>query len=159
VEQRRNPYPAYEQLRRSSPLFYIPALDLWLILDYAGVKRALNDHDAFRSSLLDSVGRRTPQWLIFFDPPLHTRLRGLIMRAFTPRMIAGLETSIRDLSRELLGRSIGRGEMDLAAEYSVPLPMMVIAGMIGIPMNEWARFRRWSDSILKLSYSLSGGEQ
>ncbi|HLJ10150.1 MAG TPA: hypothetical protein VKU82_03120, partial [Planctomycetaceae bacterium] len=72
-------------------------------------------------------------------------------RAFTPGMIAGLEPRIRDISRELLEPHAGRGEMDLAADYAVPLAMQVIAGMIGIPTRDWARFRCWSDIILKLA--------
>ena len=100
-----------------------------------------------------------PNWFLFFDPPRHTKLRALISRAFTPRSVAGLEPRIRELSRELLDRAIERGEMDLAADYSVPLPMMVIAEMIGIPGADWPRFKRWSDVILKISYTRSGGEE
>jgi cytochrome P450 len=59
----------------------------------------------------------------------------------------------------LLDESIERGEMDLAADYAVPLPMMVIAEMIGIPSADWARFKRWSDAILRLSYTRSGGAE
>ena len=153
-EMRRNPYPLYDQMRRQSPVFHVPPpFDAWLIFDYEGVKRALNDHDAFSS--------RVPaprHWFIFFDPPQHAKLRGLIARAFTPRMVANLEPRICELSRELLDQIIPRGEMDLAAEYSVPLPMKVIAEMIGIPSGDWLRFKRWSDGIMKLSYARSGGE-
>ena len=97
-------------------------------------------------------------WFVFFDPPQHTKLRALISRAFTPRSITNLEPHIRQLSRELLDAIAGRSEFDLAADYSVPLPMKVIAGMIGIPAADWARFRRWSDVILKLSYTMRGME-
>jgi cytochrome P450 len=82
----------------------------------------------------------------------------LISRAFTPRSIASLEPRIRELSRRLLDQTIDRGEMDLVADYSVPLPMKVIAEMIGIPAADWPRFKRWSDDILKLSYTRSGDE-
>src|SRR5207302_11311474 len=82
-------------------------------------------------------------------------------KGFGPRVTANVEPRIRELSRQLLDQAIGRGEMDLAGEISVPLPMMVIAQLIGIPLSDWARFRRWSDSILKLSYTMRGldGEQ
>src|SRR5258705_13038810 len=105
-ETRRNPYPVYDQMRRVSPVLHVPSPNLWMVFDYDGVKRALNDHDAFSSSLAASVGRPTPEWLIFFDPPRHTQLRALIMRAFTPRVVADLEPRIRELSRELLDRMI-----------------------------------------------------
>lgn len=152
---RRNPYPLYEQMRRHSPVFRVdPPFDAWLIFDYQGVKQALSDHETFSSRV-----PAPPNWFLFFDPPRHTKLRGLIMRAFTPRVIANLEPRIAELSRQLLDQMIERGEMDLAADYAVPLPMKVIARMIGIPDDDWARFKGWSDAILKLSYARSGGPE
>src|SRR6266566_4011880 len=153
-EIRRNPYPLYDQLRPSSPLLRVPPpFDAWMILDYEGVKWALNDHETFSSRV------PAPKWFIFFDAPAHTKLRALISQAFTPRMVANLEPRIRELSRELLDQNAGRGEMDLAADFSVPLAMQVIAGMIGIPLADWARYRQWSDVILRLSYARSGGAE
>jgi cytochrome P450 len=157
-EVRRNPFPAYDQIRAASPVVHDPQSGLWMIFDHQGVKRALTDHQAFSSSML-AAGRRNPQWIIFFDPPRQTRLRALISQAFTPHAIANLEPRIGELSRELLNRQIERGEMDMAADFAIPLPMMVIAEMIGIPSTDWPRFRSWSDSILKLSYTISGGDQ
>ena len=155
---RRNPFHAYEQIRATSPVLHDPQSGLWMIFDHQGVKRALTDHQAFSSSML-TAGRRNPQWIIFFDPPQQTRLRALISQAFTPRAIASLEPRIRELSRQLLDQQIERGKMDMAADFAIPLPMMVIAEMIGIPSADWPRFRNWSDSILKLSYTISGGDQ
>ncbi len=129
-ELRRNPYPAYDQLRSVSPVFRVPPpFDGWMLFDYDSVKWALSDHESFSS--------RVPaprNWFIFNDPPVHTRLRSMISQAFTPRMIASLEPRIRELSRSLLDPVIERGAMDLAADYSVPLAMKVIAGIIGIPL-------------------------
>jgi len=130
-----------------------PPFDAWVISRYDDVKRALNNHETFSSRV------PAPPWFIFFDPPVHTKLRALISRAFTPRMISGLEPRVRRLSRELLAKTEGRTEIDLAAEYSVPLAMQIIGGMIGIPAEDWARFRQWSDTILTISYSRSGGEE
>lgn len=151
---RRNPYPVYDQMRSNSPVLHVPSLNLWMIFSYEGVKRALNDHEAFSSHV-----PAPRHWFIFFDPPRHTKLRALISRAFTPRVVANLEPRIRELSRTLLDAAIERGEMDLAEEYSVPLPMMVIAEMIGIPPQDWPQFKRWSDGMLKLTYDLAGGEE
>jgi cytochrome P450 len=154
-EARRDPYPLYDQVRNLSPLLYVPPpFDGWLIFDYDGVKRALNDHELFSS--------RVPaprNWFLFFDPPAHSKLRGLISRAFTPKSIAAIESHIRDLSGQLLEQALRQTEFDLAAELSVPLPMKVIARMIGIPPADWERFKRWSDSMLKLSYARQGGEE
>jgi cytochrome P450 len=153
-ETRRNPYPLYDQLRTSSPLLRVPPpFNAWMIFDYAGVKWALNDHETFSSHV------PAPQWFIFLDPPAHTKLRALISRAFTPRMVANLEPRIRELSRQLLDQTVERGEMDLAADFSIPLAMQVIAGMIGIPLADWTRYKQWSDVILRLSYTRSGGEE
>jgi cytochrome P450 len=146
-EMRRNPYPAYEQLRRRSPLFQDPGSGLWMVLDYDGARRMLSDHDTFSS-------RTGHDWLIFADPPRHTKLRGLLAQGFTPRSVANLEPRIRALSRELLDRSVGRGEMDLAEDFSAPLPMRVIAEMLGMPAADLPRFYRWSEVILNMSYTI-----
>ena len=141
-------------MRASSPLLRVPPpFDAWMIFDYESVKWALSDHEAFSSRV------HAPKWFIFFDPPVHTKLRALISQAFTPRMAANLEPGIRKLSRQLLDQTIERGEMDLAADFSVPLAMKVIAGMIGIPLADWSRYRKWSDVILRLSYTRSGSDE
>jgi cytochrome P450 len=155
-DMRRDPYPLYEQVRSSSPLLHMAEADMWMLFDYESVKRALTDHEAFSSVVTPPTGK-APDWLVFSDPPRHTKLRGLIMRAFTPRSIANLEPRVRELSRELLDQTIERGEMDLAADYSSLLPAMVIAEMIGIPLADRPRFLRWGEVIMNLSYAISGG--
>jgi cytochrome P450 len=157
-EMRRNPYPLYSQMREAAPLLHLPQFDLWLIFDYEGVKRAINDPAVFSSAA--SQGLLKPfDWLIFSDPPRHTKWRSIIMRAFTPRMIANLEPRIRELSRELLDPWIECGEMDLAADYAAQLPLLVIAEMLGIPLFDRPQFKRWSDAILGLANTLTGGEK
>lgn len=147
-QTRRNPYPVYDQLRRTAPAFHDPRSGLWMIFDYENVKRALSDSDTFSS-------RYGFEWLIFLDPPRHTKLRALISRAFTPRSVANLEPRIHELVYGLLDQAIQRSEMDMAADFSVPLPMMVIAEMLGIPAASWLRFKHWADAILALSYTIS----
>ncbi len=155
-DTRRDPYPAYEQLRLGSPVFHLAALDLWMIFDFEGVRRALVDHDAFSSDLSLVPGQGNPgRWFIFFDPPRHTKLRALISQAFTPRVVAGLEPRTRELSRQLLDETIERGEMDLANDFAIPLPMRVIAEVLGVPGADWPRYRRWSDVILKIANTIS----
>jgi cytochrome P450 len=139
---------------------HLAAADFWIILDFEGVKRALADHDTFSSNLANVPGRGNPgQWFIFFDPPRHTKLRALISKAFTPRVAANLEPRIREVSRELLDQSIERGAMDLVADFSIPLPMRVIAELLGVPAADWARYRRWSDVILKIANTISRDEE
>jgi cytochrome P450 len=157
-EVRRNPYPVYEQLRGRFPVLHEPRSDLWMLFDYEGVKRALQDHEAF-SSIVAPPSAMTSQWLVFADPPRHTKLRALLMRAFTPRAVASLEPRILALSHALLDQRLPRGEMELAADFSVPLPLMVIAELLGAPIADQPRFRHWSDIIMALGYAISGSEE
>lgn len=155
-DTRRNPYPLYDQLRASTPVFREPRTGHWMLFDYPSVKRALTDHQAFGSAVSPGASR-TSRWLIFADPPRHTRMRGLIMRAFTPRAVADLEPRIRELSRGLLDRAIHRGdEMDLVADYAVPLPLLVISEMLGAPSADYPRFRRWTDSMVAIAHAVAG---
>lgn len=152
---RRDPYPLYARLRNTAPVFKVPPpFNAWFIFDYEGVRRAVTDHEAFSSAVPAPAN-----WFTFKDPPDHTKLRSLISKAFTPRTIAALEPFIQDLSRSLLDRVIERGEIDVAVDFAVPLPMKVIAQIIGIPGADWPKFRAWSDSILNISYARSGTDE
>ena len=153
ADVRRDPFPLYDRLRDDSPVLHDPRTDVWMLFDYESARRAMHDHDAFSSEPL-TVGRPRPEWFVFFDPPHHTRMRALVSRAFTPRAVAALEPRIRWLSRALLDRSIERGEMDLAADFSIPLPTLVIAEMLGVPVADRPRFKRWSDAMLRLGHTL-----
>ena len=159
-DMRRNPYPVYDRLRGDSPVFHLAQYDLWMIFDYEGVRRALTDHDAFSSDLSHAPGQGNPgEWFIFFDPPRHTKLRALIAKAFTPRVVANLEPRIRELSHQLLDEVVGRGEADLVAAFSAPLPMRVIAELLGVPAADWLRYKRWSDAILKVANTFAPGDE
>ena len=156
---RRDPFPLYDQMRSACPVLHVPQADFWMVFDYDGVKRVLSDTESFASSLRSIPGRGNPDWMIFLDPPRHARMRALISKAFTPGSIAALESRIREISGRLLDAVAERGEMDLAAEYAVPLPMTVIAELLGIPAADWQLYRHWSDVILRLSYDLTGGQE
>src|SRR5215213_3584102 len=157
-EVRRDPYPLYARMRGAEPVFHDPASGLWMLFDYAGVKRALDDHEAF-SSAVSPPESKPGRWFIFSDPPRHTRLRALVTRAFTSRSVAGLEPRVRELARRLLDRRMERGEMELVGDFSAPLPLMVIAEMLGVAADDWPRFRRWSDGIVNLAGTLQGGAE
>ncbi len=150
---RRNPYPVYARLRAAAPVLHVPRPDLWVALSYDAVKRVLHDADAF-SSNVGPTRSLSFEWLLFSDPPRHTQLRGLISRAFTPSSIASLEPRIRELSRALLA-DLG-DDIDLVAGYASPLPMMVIAELLGLPLAEWPRFVRWSEAIVNLGNTIAG---
>jgi cytochrome P450 len=150
---RRDPFPAYDRLRSAAPVLHEPATGLWMLSDYDGVKRALTDHDAF-SSVVSPPPSKPSQWLIFMDAERHAKLRALVSRAFTPRAVAALEPRIRQLSRGLLDAALHRGEMELAGDFSIPLPLMVIAEMLGAPVADWPTFRRWGDGLMALIHTL-----
>jgi cytochrome P450 len=156
-EVRRDPYPLYDRMRAASPALHVPGPDLWMIFDYEGVRRALTDHEAWSNDVAPSRGIRF-EWLLFMDPPRHTRLRALIAKAFTARSIAGLEPRVRAIARALLDRVAARGEMDLVADFAAPLPMMVIAEMLGVPAVDWERLKRWADAIMGLGSTILGTE-
>ena len=154
-EVRRNPWPVYDQLRAESPVLHVPPpFNGWMVFDYETVKWIMTDHASF-SSRIPAANFS----FIFTDPPEHTRLRNLISRAFTPRAIADLEPTIRGISKELFDSTIAAGQMEFAADFSAPLAMKVIAGMMGIAPEDWPSYKRWNDKILGLTFTRSGGDQ
>ena len=155
---RRNPYPLYRFMRFASPVLRPPGRDLWMVFDHANVKRAIEDRESF-SSRAAPPGDSPLEWMIFLDPPRHTKLRAIVTRTFTPRAIATLEPTVRALSTELLDRVIDRGTMDLVSEYATPLPLAVISAMLGLPPGAEPQLERWTDAILGLGEAIHGGER
>ncbi|HSZ57061.1 MAG TPA: cytochrome P450 [Tepidisphaeraceae bacterium] len=149
-DARRNPYPIYEQIRAVSSVLREPTTGIWMVFDYETVKRILTDWETFSSKY------GPPGWMIFLDPPRHTKLRALVAKAFTPRSVGNLELRITELVRGLLESVLERGEMDLAADFAVPLPMMVIAEMLGIPTSDRAQFKTWVDIMVAMSHAVLG---
>lgn len=155
--QRRNPYPIYWMLRHMKPVANIGRYDLWFASRYDDVKRVLSDYDTFSSDFRrafrggESLDPADKVSLIASDPPMHTKLRGLVSRAFTPRAIANLEPRIESLTHELLDVVDKNGRMDLIADLAYPLPVVVIAELLGIPPADRAQFRVWSEQVVRLS--------
>lgn len=158
AETRRDPYPWYAQMREAAPVFCDPSTGSWLLFDYASVRAAMSDPETFSSRVVPPGGR-APDWLVFNDPPRHSVLRAAVMRAFTPRAVADLEPRIRDISAGLLADAAVTGAMDVIADYATPLPILVIAEMMGIPSVDRERFASWSQVIVNLSYSMMGGAE
>jgi cytochrome P450 len=156
-ETRRDPFPLYEALRQGGPVVHFAPADSWFVLDYDGVKRALTDHAAFSSEVTPPTGR-APDWLIFTDPPRHEKRRAIILRAFTPRSIAALEPLVERISERLLADKRPGDVFDLVAGYAWPLPTMVIAELLGLPLDDAPLLMRWGEAIMNLSYSLLGGQ-
>jgi cytochrome P450 len=156
-----NPYPAYRHLRERSPFNYedLPAgsvpgiehsLRSWALMKYVDVYRALRDHDTFSSANNPLVGKAFPPLaLIFDDPPRHTRFRRLVNKAFTLKRIEALTPWITSVVDDLLAEA-GYGEVDIVQRYTIPLPVKVIARLLGIPGDDYETFKRWSDAFLSL---------
>ncbi len=145
-ELRANPYPIYEKLRRKDPVHRMRLQDAWLLTDYADVDMVLRDSRRF-----GNVGREfgyIPQVsMLDLDPPEHTKIRGLVSHGFTPRSVAGLEPRIRETVDRLLG-GVDRNEpFDLIAVLAFPLPVIVIAEMLGVPPEDREQFNEWSNVV------------
>jgi cytochrome P450 len=86
---------------------------------------------------------------LFRDPPDHTRLRGLVQKAFTPRVVDGLRPRIAELCEQLVDRMLERGQADLVDDFAYPLPVQIIVEMLGVPAEDHERFREWSDALAR----------
>jgi cytochrome P450 len=152
---RRDPYPFYARLRADQPVLHVAGNGLWLVTRYASVRRVLTDHEAFSSRVSPLRGHGF-EWLMFTDPPRHTELRTLVSRAFTPRSITALAPRISAIVAELLAPL--DGTCDLVAALAEPLPLRVIAELIGAPADAAPQLGRWGTAIVELGNTLGGDD-
>jgi cytochrome P450 len=152
---RANPYPIYAQLREESPVHIMPEMGFAVVSRYDDVVSVLKRTGEFSSSAMGISTRSGPQrTVINTDPPDHAHLRNLVNRAFTPRMVADMEPRIREITVELLDAARDRGTFDAVAELAVPLPVIVIAEILGVESSRRADFKRWSTSVMQESRGL-----
>lgn len=167
AETTADPYAIFKVLRATDPVHWSPVLRGWVLTRYADVRAALFDPrlsadriTPFVNSLspdkreyLSGLERVLTRWAVFVDPPDHTRLRGLINKAFTPRAIASLAGMIGEIVDGLIDDFIartardGEGRIDLIADFSYPLPALVIARILGVPDEDIVLFKGWSDDL------------
>jgi cytochrome P450 len=160
-EEIADPFPTFARLRQADPVHWSDILGGWVLTRYRDVRAVLfdrrlsadritpfRDHlpPAQRGELRDLLAM-LGLWAVFNDPPEHTRRRGLLNKAFTPRAVAGLRPAIAVLVERLLDGVAERERFDLIADFAYPLPATVIAGLIGVPAADLDRFKRWSDDI------------
>ena len=153
-----DPYRTYEQLRRKDPVHRMRLIEAWALTRYEDVQDVLVDHRRFTNAErnYDYMQYRT---FLDLDPPDHTRLRGLVSKAFTPRAVRELGPRIQELVDELLDAVAGKARIDLISDFAFPLPVIVIAEMLGVPAQDRARFREWSDDIALSVNPLLNSEQ
>ena len=153
----QNPYPLYDRLRRKDPVHWSEMTRGWMVSRYADADRVLRDHRTF-----GNAGREygyTPYVsLLDMDPPDHTRLRALVSQAFTPRVVARLAPQIRRTCHDLLGR-VDPARFDLIRELAFPLPVIVIADLLGVPAHHQDQFEAWSrEAARSVEPALSGAQ-
>lgn len=153
-EYRANPYPSYHALRDGSPKQLNLFLPVTLVARYADVIAVLRDYETFSSERPEVPGReltdpfRGAPTIETADPPVHTRLRRLAAKAFTPSRISGMEGRIRAIAAELLSETAPSGEFEAIRTFADPLPVRVIAEMLGVPDDRQHQFKEWSDAII-----------
>ncbi len=154
---RANPYPHYKALYGRPPHLLKMFFSMALVARYADAVTILHDHERFSSSQQNNPNFEAQErtlfagaaTVLFSDPPTHTRLRKLVSRAFTPARIRDLEPRIRELTQMLLDRAAGKGELEIMSDLATPLPVMVIAEMLGVPPDQYEQFKVWSNRIVE----------
>jgi cytochrome P450 len=147
-----DPFPVYAELRKSQPVYREPRYGAFLLTRFDDVLDALRDHETWRSGAGPAPMPGTfvgVPVLAATDPPYHDQLRSLVNRAFTPRRIEKMAPRIETLGRELVD-ALPDGEFDLVSALSIPLPVTVIAEMLGVPPERQPEFRRWSNAFVGL---------
>ena len=148
-DTRRNPAPIYARARREHPVWRHPGLPIVSVFRYADAQSILRDAQTWSSVFPPPPGvdesRLPPRSMLGQDPPNHTRLRGLVSQAFTPRIIRRLEPRMHEIADQLMAAAVAEGEVDFVQALTYPLPVVVIAEIIGVPSEDRARFKEWSD--------------
>jgi amino acid adenylation domain-containing protein len=156
-----NPYPLFQRLRREAPVHWDSFLHAWIVTRYADVLEVLQSFSADRTPTpeqLDGMGlsKISPlaqlmvKQMLFMDAPAHTRLRGLAAKAFTPARIQTLKQHIHDIVDRLLSGVREQGGMDVIADLAEPLPAIVTAEMLGVPVSDHRKLKVWSGNFAEM---------
>ncbi len=151
-----DPYPTYHRLRAEDPVHRSP-LGFWVLTRYEDVAAVLRDARFIKEPLAALVaarfGSEVPRGvglsMLDRDPPDHTRLRSLVSKAFTPRVVEGLRPRIQEIVDGLIARVEAAGSMDVIEEFAYPIPVNVICEMMGVPVEDHERFKGWSLDIAR----------
>ncbi|GAB4373082.1 MAG: cytochrome P450 [Kiloniellaceae bacterium] len=156
--QRADPYPAFHVLRAAHPVFRGPA-DIWYLTRYAEVAAVLHDRRFQRQSPAGAnpisgddraptaIDRMLSRWMVFIDPPAHTRLRRLVGKAFTPKLVAGMRGDIRAIADRLLDDALTDDGFDVIADFAYPLPVIVVSRILGVPAADYGKLKDWSGQL------------
>lgn len=151
-------YDWYQEMQKSHRVYYDEDRASWLVFRYNDVQHiALNPHPFSSQRTTNPDGSIDPVasgGILGMDPPRHRQLRTLISQAFTPRVIAQLEPRITTIVHSLLDDVQAKGEMDVVDDLAFPLPIMVIAELLGVPVSDREQFRQWSANFVGSDYAL-----
>jgi pimeloyl-[acyl-carrier protein] synthase len=150
-----SPYRFYRELRQADPVHWDPFLHAWIVTRYADIVTVLTRFSADRTltpEQLDGMGlgalkpimEVVARQMLFRDPPAHTRLRNLCAAAFTPARVAVLRGHIQDIADGLIDRFIGQGRADIVDDFAAPMPAIVTAEMLGVPVSDYEKLKQWS---------------
>ena len=156
-----NPYPLYHKLREEKPVYWDPYLFAWVVTGYDDVQTVLHRYNADRTPTpeqLDAMGLKEfgpvaqmmVRQMLFMDGSAHMRLRSLASYAFTPARVAVLREHIGQIVEQLLDKPASRGGMDLINDFAVPLPAIVTAEMLGVPVEDHEQLKDWSTTFAEM---------
>jgi len=156
-----DPYPLFHQLRTEDPVHWDPFLHAWVVTRYKDVVTVLHDYSAERTptpeqlaemglASLNPIAEIMVKQMLFLDPPAHARLRGLASQAFTPQRVEVLRSHIREITDRLLDKVQAKGHMDVIADLAEPLPCIVTAEMLGVPVDDYQQLKAWSQDFAEM---------
>ena len=162
ITAQADPYPQYHQLREADPVHWSELMSLWVLSRYQDIEFVLRDarFSANRRNSSNQLVQRAEEMqdrglpfanattMLGADPPEHTRLRGLVSKVFTPRSVEAMRPRIQEIVDELLDATHDNEPFDLIERLAYPLPVIVIAGLLGVPPEHRADFKRWSDDLV-----------
>ncbi|WP_338849388.1 cytochrome P450 [Massilia sp. W12] len=141
-------YPHYQVMRNSNPVFLNPNGRVWEIYTYKECLEVFTRPDLFSSEVYTALGYPELQTVAMMDPPRHTMLRKLISKAFSLKLVNQQADQIQNMTDRLIDKVISTGEMDIVNDVAFPLPVSVIAEMLGIPVNDHDLFKKWAAACL-----------
>jgi cytochrome P450 len=154
IEENIKPFPIYAQMRRSDPVYFDPRRKNYNIFRFEDVQRVLSEYATFSSQFTGGQGDAGEPFsasMISTDPPKHRKLRTLVTQAFTPRAVEALAPRIQAIVDDHLDAVIESGQMDAIGQLGYPLPVIVIAELLGVPVEDRAKFKNWSDIVVSLA--------
>ncbi|MBT4695776.1 MAG: cytochrome P450 [Alphaproteobacteria bacterium] len=142
-----DPYPDYKNWRENNPIWWAEDVNAWVISRYKDVHLVLKDPKLFSSAAMGERDHEISLPLLTDDPPRHSKLRAIMNKAFTSRAIKLMENEVRSMSNDLLNKLDISKPVDIAHEFTIPLPISVISQLMGIPFERKDDFKRWSDAL------------